>query len=800
MAVTTPASTRVAERVGVRQARSRRPHPGTALVVALVAACTYAVFAHGAAGLPLEPRLQIGVAFVSIGAAVGWLFSRTLSVRAPAEAWIGVGLLAGFAVWCAVTLLWSVAPDDTWAALNRGVAYTLVVVLAIAAGSSATRAIERVAYGWLLVAVACVLYALAGKVMPAVHVLGVDFNHTSVASRLRDPLQYWNALALVAVLAAPIALRLTTDDVRRPAVRFAALAALFGMLCCLGMTYSRGGLLALVAAIAVMTLLGGQRLRGLAVLGTTIVMLIPPLALAFSRPALKGIHVPLHERTADGIVLGMVLAGSLTALMIAGWGLLRLEQRTRWSDESTRLVWRGLGAISGVLALIVVFGIATSKGGPGRFFDDAWHEFTKTSQDKDSDPARIVSSNSGNRWVWWQEAAGAWSDRPLQGWGAGSFPVTHLMYRKVELDVQQPHSVPLQFLAETGVVGATLGMGALGFLLFAALARVRSMRAGRERDLAVALFAGAVAWLVHGFVDFDWDIPGVTVPALLFVGVLVAIPARRDARGAVGVSAADQPGGAVGPRAAALALACVVLGVVMVSALLPEWADSKASSALAISTTAREPELRDAAAKAEASARLDPTAIRSLLAAADLAQNRGRLLDARRYLLQAVDRQPYSVTAWRRLMNLALDTADRRGARAAARRLLELDPIGKGTLALVGRLVLFSVPASGSPTATGTPLSPAYAAATTAPPTPQTDPAAGIPQTPLPGGGAGSAVPGVGAGSAVPGVGARSTVPGASAGSAVPGAGAVTPPPPPPAAAKPAAPPPPPAASEDMRR
>ena len=89
----------------------------------------------------------------------------------------------------------------------------------------------------------------------------------------------------------------------------------------------------------------------------------------------------------------------------------------------------------------------------------------------------------------------------------GSFPVTHLMYREVELDVLQPHNVPLQFLAETGIVGTALGMGALGFLLFAALARVRGMADGRERDLAVALFAAAVAWLVHGVVDFDWDIP-----------------------------------------------------------------------------------------------------------------------------------------------------------------------------------------------------------------------------------------------------------------------------------------------------
>ena len=225
MAVTTPASARVATRVGVR--RARRPQPGTALLVALVAACTYAVFAHGGVGLPEEPRLQIGVALVSIGAAIGWLFSRTLSLRASTEAWIGVGLLFGFAVWCGVTLLWSVAPDDTWAQVNRGVAYTLVAVLAIAVGSSAPRAIERVATGWLVVAIACALYALGGKLIPGVEVLGVSFDHTAFASRLREPLQYWNALGLVCVLAVPIALRMTTDVARRPVVRCAAISALF---------------------------------------------------------------------------------------------------------------------------------------------------------------------------------------------------------------------------------------------------------------------------------------------------------------------------------------------------------------------------------------------------------------------------------------------------------------------------------------------------------------------------------------------------------------------------------------------
>jgi hypothetical protein len=760
MAITTPASARVATRVGVRQARSRRPSPGTALLVALVAACTYAVFAHGAVGLPVEPRLQIGVAFVSIGAAVGWLFSRSLSLRAPTEAWVGVGLLAAFAVWCGITLVWSVAPDRTWAEVNRGVAYTLVVVLAIAVGSSAPRAIERVAGGWLALAVVVALYALGGKLIPGVHVLGLDFDKTGFASRLREPLQYWNALALVCVLALPIALRVTTDVARRPVVRCAAICALFVLMACLGMTYSRGGLMAMTAAVVVMTLLGGQRLRGLAVFGTTIVALIPVLALAFSRPALKGVHVPLSERSPDGIVLCMVMAGSLLGLLIAAWGLLRLEERAVWDDEKTRMVWRGLASAAAVFALIVALGIATSKGGPGQFAHDAWHEFTKTSQDKDSDPTRLVSSNSGNRWVWWEEAAGAWRDRPFGGWGAGSFPVTHLMYRRVELDVLQPHSVPLQFLAETGIIGATIALGALGFLLFAALARVRAMTEGRERDLAVALFAGAVAWLVHGLVDFDWDIPGVTVPALLFLGVLVAVPVRQEERAALAARSTD--GGSVVPRALALAVACIVLGLVMVSSLLPEWADSKASSAVAVTTQAREPELQNAAAEADAGARLDPTSVRSLLVAADLAQNRGRLLDARRYLLRAVDRQPYDLTSWRRLLLLAETMQDRPGAAAAARRMLQLDPIGirDGTLAIVGDLKRFSVPASGSPTATGTPLRPAYAAPVTAAPTPlTTGSAAGTPAT-----------PGAGSGAVTPGAGAATP-------------GAATPPPPPPPAA-----------------
>src|SRR5262249_12474931 len=139
-----------------------------------------------------------------------------------------------------------------------------------------------------------------------------------------------------------------------------------------------------------------------------------------------------------------------------------------------------------------------------------------------TDPKRLLSTNAGNRWVWWKEAVGAWSDRPVLGWGAGAFPVLHLEYRHDHLSVLQPHSVPLQFLAETGAVGAVLALGSVLILIVVGVGRTVRMPCDARRGIAAALAAAAIAWVVHGFVDWDWDIPGVTLPAMAFLGVLAA--------------------------------------------------------------------------------------------------------------------------------------------------------------------------------------------------------------------------------------------------------------------------------------
>src|SRR3989440_7343545 len=145
-------------------ARTQTARPGAALVGFLVLLTGYAAFAHGSTSLQGQARLQVAVAAALVIAAAIWLWQGALPLSASRTAWIGVGLLALFALWSGLSLAWSVAGDRTWLELNRAITYALVVLLALAAGSWWRRAADGVAVGYLAVAVLVALYALGGKV------------------------------------------------------------------------------------------------------------------------------------------------------------------------------------------------------------------------------------------------------------------------------------------------------------------------------------------------------------------------------------------------------------------------------------------------------------------------------------------------------------------------------------------------------------------------------------------------------------------------------------------------------------
>ena len=154
--------------------------------------------------------------------------------------------MAALAAWSAASIAWADAPDLAWIDANRVAIGLCALAIGARRSGPSLRDAPRL-FGLALAAGAApaVLYALGTKVLPAW--LGDDGD----LARLAAPLGYWNALALVAVFAAPGLLWLAggTDRPRwGPPVAGAGMALVTVTVL---LTYSRGGLLSLLMAVAV---------------------------------------------------------------------------------------------------------------------------------------------------------------------------------------------------------------------------------------------------------------------------------------------------------------------------------------------------------------------------------------------------------------------------------------------------------------------------------------------------------------------------------------------------------------------
>src|SRR4051812_22904648 len=460
MAVVERAHAPVRRRSAVRLPRD----PASWVGLGLAATVVYAAFGDGAIALPMEARLQVGIAALTLLAIAALLFGRGMRASSTTSGWAGLALLLGFAAYSGLSLAWSIAPDGSWGELNRALAYVLVAAVGLVVGSSVPRALERAALALVVIATAVALYALAGKAIPGVHIGPVDFNHTAFFSRLRAPLSYWNALSLFCVLAVPVALR-AAGERRRPALVAAVL-----LLTTVGLTYSRGGVAVLVVAFVFLLLVGPERLRLAVVAAVAVIGAAPALVVGFTRHDLTHDAVPVAQRTGDGLLFAAALLGGIAIALVLEHFLVPRAGRVAPLPRRRVLVLTTTGLL--VAVALGVAGLAASHRGVTGTISHGFDSFKSVKFERQNDPARILQTNSGNRWVWWSEAVGAWADRPVAGWGAGSFPLLHHRYRQNPLEVLQPHSVPLQLLAEVGLIGALLALGALGLLTTAGVKRV----------------------------------------------------------------------------------------------------------------------------------------------------------------------------------------------------------------------------------------------------------------------------------------------------------------------------------------
>jgi hypothetical protein len=664
------------------------PGLGPWLLGLIVLAGGYAAFANGAIAIPNESRLQVGIAAIGLACGLGLATGVLRPGRAPL-AWAGIGLLAGFALWSAVSVAWSSAPDESWIAANRAIAYAAIAAIALVAASSSRGAPATVAVGITAVSLLVALYALGGKIAPELHVGAISLDPGSEFSRVRDPIGYWNAVGILCVMSTPVCLWLATLREPVPAVRIGAWLALTVFLLTLAMTYSRGALISCVAVLAVMVGAGPRRLPRLLVALGAVAAALPSVIVAFGRHDLATGGLSVSDRADDGALLGLVLVLSLASLALIGRELIRLEETVTWTPRRSRLVWRGLAATAALLMLLGAVGLASSSRGFTGEISHQVQEFKRVKGAPENTPDRLISSNGSNRWIWWQEALGAFSDKPLAGWGAGSFPVVRFLYRQHDAPVRSTHSVPLQFLAETGLVGALLGLGGLA-LLGAAATRAVRRSSGIERSARLALLAAATAWAVHSLIDWDWEIPAITIPALVAVAVAASptVGARRRARP---------------PRGAVLLATAGALGALLLSAsaALPSLSETKRVDALRDAATR---DGREAIADARLAHKLDPLSVDPLFTEASLTSIGGDNAEAATLLAQASDTQPDNFRTWQRLFFVQALLNDYSGAAHSIRRLTETNPLIFETRPNVADfLYLLKTPPAQSPTAVGTP-------------------------------------------------------------------------------------------------
>ena len=551
-----------------------------------------------------------------------------------------LALLGALTAWVGLTMWWSIAPDRSWEAFDRLLAYGAFVLLGLLA-TRVPKPARTVAGGLAVLLGLVLLWALAGKVVPSLVPDGFR------VARLRNPVGYWNSLALVAATAVPLGLWVAASRRHHAAVRAAGTVLVYLAELVAVLTLSRAGIA--VAALAALAWLAVERDRletlGALVIATPVAGLVA--LWAFSRPAITDDLQPYADRVSDGAWFGVFLSVGAALVFAAAY----LAGRAVVPDERRRVYATRAGAVLTVAAAAALAVVLVHSGGTilDEFRGAHGKEVTQ-------DPARLADLSSSNRWTWWKEAWTLFEDSPAGGKGAATFEIARRGIRVGSVVTTEPHSLALQFLSETGIAGFLLLLGLVGAGAAGAVSALRRLEPA-ERAAAAALAVGLGAYAVHALVDIHWEFVAVGAPAFVCLGALIGLGAARRASPRPAVTAA---------------VVAVVLGALyslvapyasdrLVNSAYDEIAAGKTGAALADGRSARW---------------LNPLSVDPLLALGDAEAGEPREGAALARYRDAVRLQPENSSTWYALGSYEFFTGRYRAALHDLDRAYGLDPYG----------------------------------------------------------------------------------------------------------------------------
>jgi O-antigen ligase len=416
------------------------------------------------------------------------------------------------------------------------------------------------------------------------------------------------------------------------------------------LTQSRASLAALPLTLLVYLALVPRRARAI------LFALPPAVATVVATPKLLDVFpafkddVGVHGAVSDA---RNVVLWSGVALLLVGAAAALVDRRVSLSSRVARAGSRTLGGAFVAAVLAAVAAGAVAAGNPGQRIERSWNEFKN---DRPGSSSSYFSHGFGsNRYDIWRVALDEFRAAPAQGVGADNFAVGYLRERRSIEEPLYPHSLELRMLTQTGVVGALLFAG---FLAAALLQLAPIFRAPPfERGVATAAAAVFAYWLIHGSVDWFWELPGLAAPAFASLGLAAAVV---------------REGPSVSARVGRAALGATIVGVCIatLSLALP-WLSAKEVQNAARSWR-HDPE--QAFERLDRARTLNPLSDRADLVAGAIA---GRVGDRERMdssFRRALDRNPHNWYAWLELGIAEALNGSPRAALANLRRAQALDP------------------------------------------------------------------------------------------------------------------------------
>ena len=434
-----------------------------AIVVAwTLAAIAILVTPHALRGWAWPPRL---CALLGLGLLVAWTFLSATWAPIPARA-IRYGEIAS---------------------LYLG---ALIAATTLTGDARRCRAVEpALSAGALLV----ILYGLSERFLPGV----LHFARTSFSlGRLEQPLTYWNAEGELAAIGLVLSARIAGDDDRGRLLRVAAAASCCPLGAGLYLSFSRGALFAAGVGLLMLVFLAPRHEQLRAAVICAAIAVVSSLA-AIPVSQMRWLEGSLASRERTGLIVLLLLVtisagaalGASTLIVCGRTGDLGLSRRT-WMIPAALIT----------VALTAVIAVGTARRFPARAGTGAGH---------------LITTNS-IRYAYWRVAVHAFTAEPIRGVGAGGWAIWWLHEHPSESPAQDAHSLPLQTLAELGLVG----LGLLTVLLCGvALAGRHGLHVAPR--VAAGPIAGCVGYLAHAPLDWDWEMPAVTLVAIILAGALL---------------------------------------------------------------------------------------------------------------------------------------------------------------------------------------------------------------------------------------------------------------------------------------